>query len=160
MTGTFRILCRQVLCANCTRLTAEYSERSLLGHDSMAISPLAGKLPPNDILIDLSKLERDYYGKTPDPNNPQQRVSFGTSGHRGSPAESSFNEAHLLAITQAVCDWRKEKAIDGPLFLGKDTHAADQPATRTALEVLAANGVEVVIAQNDEYSPTPVISHA
>src|SRR4051794_639134 len=126
----------------------------------MPTSPLAGKLPPDDILIDLSKLERDYYGKAPDPSNPQQRVSFGTSGHRGSPAESSFNEPHLLAITQAVCDWRKEKEIDGPLFLGKDTHAADQPATRTALEVLAANGVEVVIAQNDNYSPTPVISHA
>src|SRR4029077_13862323 len=98
--------------------------------------------------------------REPDPSKSDQRVSFGTSGHRGSPLNGSFNEAHILAITQAVCEYRKSKGIDGPLYLGKDTHAADQPATRTALEVLAANGVETIIAADDDYTPTPVISHA
>jgi len=126
----------------------------------MPLSPLAGKLPPPQLLIDPAKLERSYYQLTPDPANPQHRVSFGTSGHRGSPEDASFNEAHILAITQAVCEYRKSKGIDGPLYLGKDTHAADQPATRTAIEVLAANKVETIIARSDEYTPTPVISHA
>jgi phosphoglucomutase len=126
----------------------------------MPLSPLAGKLPPPQLLIDPATLERAYYQLTPDPANPQQRVAFGTSGHRGSPEDASFNEAHILAITQAICEYRKSKGIDGPLYLGKDTHAADQPATRTALEVLAANNVETIIARSDEYTPTPVISHA
>ena len=126
----------------------------------MPTHPLAGKLPPADLLIDVAALERDYYERRPDLASPEQRVSFGTSGHRGTPLSGSFNEAHILAVTQAVCEYRKSKGIDGPLFLGKDTHAADQPATRTALEVLAANGVETVIASNDGFTPTPVISHA
>ncbi len=123
-------------------------------------SPLAGKLPPASLLIDVQDLERDYAQRAPDPSDPRQRVSFGTSGHRGSPSEGSFNEAHLLAITQAVCDYRAANGIDGPLLLGKDTHAADQPAARTCLEVLAGNGVETIIARDDDYTPTPVISHA
>ncbi len=126
----------------------------------MAVSPLAGKLPPEDLLIDPKRLEREYYERKPDLSEPQQRVSFGTSGHRGTPQNGSFTEAHLLAIAQAVCDYRKKMGIDGPLYLGKDTHVADQPATKTALEVLAANGMETMIAAKDEYTPTPVISHA
>ncbi len=126
----------------------------------MALSPLAGKLPPDDLLVDPAKLQRQYYQTHPDPGDPQQRVSFGTSGHRGTPENGSFNEAHILAIVQAVCEYRASKGINGPLYLGKDTHFSDQPATRTALEVLAGNGVETIIAQNDEFTPTPVISHA
>lgn len=127
----------------------------------MATSPLAGKLPPADMLIDLSKLEKAYFEKAPDIADPKRpAVAFGTSGHRGSPEDGTFNEAHILAITQAVCEYRKAHQIDGPLYLGKDTHAADLPAMRTALEVLAANGVETVIAKDDDYVPTPVISHA
>jgi phosphoglucomutase len=126
----------------------------------MPVSPLAGKLPPKDLLIDVDALTRAYHERRPDPSLPEQRVSFGTSGHRGSPLEGTFNEAHILAVTQAVCDYRKSRGIDGPLLLAKDTHAADQPATRTALEVLAANGVETIVAQGDGYTPTPVVSHA
>ncbi|HEX8522516.1 MAG TPA: phosphoglucomutase (alpha-D-glucose-1,6-bisphosphate-dependent) [Tepidisphaeraceae bacterium] len=126
----------------------------------MPLSPLAGKLPPADLLIDPRKLEREYYDLKPDATNAQQRVSFGTSGHRGTPSNGSFNEAHILAITQAVCEYRKSKGIDGPLYLGKDTHFADQPATRTAIEVLAANNVVTILAEKDGYTPTPVISHA
>ena len=126
----------------------------------MAVSPLAGKLPPKELLIDVDALTRAYYDRGPDPSRPEQRVSFGTSGHRGSPLDSTFNEAHILAVMQAVCDYRKSQRIDGPMFLAKDTHAADQPATRTALEVLAANGVETIVAQDDGYTPTPVVSHA
>ncbi len=126
----------------------------------MALSPLAGKLPPPELLIDPAELERAYKEIKPDPTNPQQRVSFGTSGHRGTPENGSFNEAHILAIAQAVCEYRKLKNINGPLYLGKDTHFADQPGTRTVIEVLAGNDIETVIAQNDDYTPTPVISHA
>jgi phosphoglucomutase len=126
----------------------------------MPLSPLAGKFPPPELLIDPKTLEKQYYQIKPDPSQPSQRVSFGTSGHRGTPENGSFNEAHILAVVQAVCEYRKSKGIDGPLYLGKDTHAADQPATRTALEVLAGNGVETIIAAHDEYTPTPVISHA
>jgi phosphoglucomutase len=126
----------------------------------MPTHPLAGKPPPPELLIDVAALERDYYQRMPDLSRPEQRVSFGTSGHRGTPLSGSFNEAHILAVTQAVCDYRRSKGIDGPLFLGKDTHAADQPAARTALEVLAANAVETVLASNDGFTPTPVISHA
>jgi phosphoglucomutase len=123
-------------------------------------SPLAGKLPPAELLIDPAKLEKQYYDRKPDLSDPKQKVAFGTSGHRGTPEDGSFTEAHILAIVQATAEYRKAKGITGPLFLGKDTHAVDQAATRTALEVLAGNGVETVIAVNDDYAPTPVISHA
>lgn len=126
----------------------------------MALSPLAGKPAPRDILIDAAQLERAYFERQPDPADPAQRVSFGTSGHRGSALRGSFNEAHILAVTQAICDWRRRHAIDGPLYLGKDTHALSAPSQRTALEVLAANGVEVIIQERDGATPTPVISRA
>jgi phosphoglucomutase len=125
----------------------------------MAISPLAGKPAPKEILIDPAEIERRYYRDQPDPDNPAQRVSFGTSGHRGSPLTRSFNEAHILAITQAICDYRVAQSIRGPLYLGRDTHAVSAPAQRTALEVLAANGVLAVIQRDDGVTPTPVISH-
>ena len=126
----------------------------------MAISPLAGKPAPQEILVDVARLEREYYAHEPDPEDPAQRVAFGTSGHRGSSLSGSFCEAHILAMTQAVCDYRRSRGIDGPLYLGKDTHALSGPAQRTALEVLAANGVETVIQQDDGFTPTPVISRA
>jgi phosphoglucomutase len=126
----------------------------------MAISPLAGKPAPREILADLARLEREYYAHKPDPENPAESVSFGTSGHRGSSLRGSFTEAHILAITQAICDYRLSQNIDGPLFMGKDTHALSGPAERTALEVLAANGVNTVIQRDDGVTPTPVISHA
>jgi phosphoglucomutase len=124
------------------------------------ISPLAGKPAPKDMLVDLALLERDYYEKRPDVSDPNQMVIFGTSGHRGSSLHSTFTEAHILAITQAICEYRKNQGTDGPLFMGKDTHGVSGPAQRTALEVLAANGVETIIQQNDGVTPTPVISHA
>ena len=127
---------------------------------STRISPLAGKPAPASVLVDVSRLVTAYYTGRPDPAVAAQRVAFGTSGHRGSSFADSFNEAHVLAITQAICDWRRTNGIDGPLFLGIDTHALSQPAAATALEVLAANGVETMIAANDEYTPTPAISHA
>jgi phosphoglucomutase len=126
----------------------------------MTISPLAGKPAPKDILVDLARLEREYYTRWPDMADPTQRVSFGTSGHRGSALYGSFTEAHILAITQAICDYRRSQGTDGPLYLGKDTHALSGPAQRTALEVLAANGVETIIQRDDGVTPTPVISHA
>src|SRR5499426_1188464 len=126
----------------------------------MAISPLAGKPAPVEMLVDVARLEREYYARTPDPDDPSQRVAFGTSGHRGSPRRGSFTEAHILAITQAICDYRASQGTDGPLYMGKDTHALSTPAQRTALEVLAANGVETVIQQGDGVTPTPVISRA
>lgn len=126
----------------------------------MPLSPLAGKPAPAYLLIDVKKLLGDYYDRKPDMADPQQRVSFGTSGHRGTPFDGSFTESHILAITQAICEYRKSKAIDGPLYMGMDTHAASGPAQRTALEVLSANGVETVIQQGDGFTPTPVISHA
>ena len=124
------------------------------------VSPLAGKPAPKEMLIDVAKLERDYFERRPDVNDPNQLVSFGTSGHRGSPFQSTFTEAHILAITQAICEYRRGNKIDGPLYMGKDTHAISGPAQRTALEVLAANGVETKIQSNDGVTPTPVISHA
>jgi phosphoglucomutase len=124
------------------------------------VSPLAGKPAPANILVDVPRLITAYYALRPDPTVREQRVSFGTSGHRGSSFDSTFNEAHVLAITQAICVWRKQHTIDGPLFLGFDTHALSAPAFATALEVLAANGVVVMIAAGDEYTPTPAISHA
>jgi phosphoglucomutase len=126
----------------------------------MTISPLAGKPAPKEILVDLARLEREYYRCKPDPEDPAQRVSFGTSGHRGSSLRGSFTEAHILAISQAICDYRRGRGIDGPLYLGRDTHALSGPAQATALEVLAANGVETVIQRDDGFTPTPVISHA
>src|SRR5882672_5858386 len=110
------------------------------------VHPLAGKPAPREVLIDVEKLRRLYYDERPDPGDPQQRVAFGTSGHRGSALRRAFNEAHILAIVQATCEYRKSKGFDGPLFLGKDTHALSDPAQRTALEVLAANGVAVHVA--------------
>ncbi|HTA41443.1 MAG TPA: phosphoglucomutase (alpha-D-glucose-1,6-bisphosphate-dependent) [Bryobacteraceae bacterium] len=124
------------------------------------ISPLAGKPAPQSLLIDPVQLEREYYERRPDPREPEQAVRFGTSGHRGTPLRGSFNEAHILAITQAICDYRAAHGTDGPLYMGKDTHSLSAPAQRTALEVLAANGVETIIQRNDAVTPTPVISRA
>jgi len=126
----------------------------------MKISPLAGKPAPSGILVNVPRLITAYYADAPDPEVPGQRVAFGTSGHRGSSFGRSFNEGHVLAITQAICLYRTQQGISGPLYLGIDTHALSVPACATALEVLAANGVEVMIADGDEYTPTPVISHA
>jgi phosphoglucomutase len=112
------------------------------------------------MLVDPARLEREYYARRPDVDDPTQLVAFGTSGHRGSPLRGSFTEAHILAITQAICDYRRGQGIDGPLYMGKDTHAVSRPAERTALEVLAANGVETIVQQADGVTPTPVISHA
>jgi phosphoglucomutase len=123
------------------------------------ISPLAGKPAPKEMLIDVALLEKKYF-ELPDVHDPNQLVSFGTSGHRGSPLHGTFNEAHILAITQAICDYRREQGTDGPLCMGKDTHAVSEPAQRTALEVLAANNVETIIQEKDGVTPTPVISHA
>src|SRR5579864_3978134 len=125
-----------------------------------AVSPLAGKPAPKELLIDPARLKRDYYERKPDVNDRNQLVAFGTSGHRGSAFHGTFNEAHILAITQAICEYRKGQKIDGPLYMGKDTHAVSEPAQRTALEVLTANGVETVIQENDGVTPTPVISRA
>ena len=124
------------------------------------ISPLAGKPAPKELLVDVARLEKEYFGRRPDLDDPNQLVSFGTSGHRGSPLRGTFNEAHILAITQAICEYRHEQGTDGPLYLGKDTHAVSEPAQRTALEVLAANNVETIIQQGDGITPTPVISRA
>jgi phosphoglucomutase len=126
----------------------------------MKVSPLAGKPADPDSLVNVPKLVTAYYTDIPDPSIPGQRVSFGTSGHRGSAFENTFNERHILAISQAICLYRKQQKIDGPLFLGLDTHALSVPALASALEVLAANGVEVMLAEGDEYTPTPVISLA
>jgi phosphoglucomutase len=126
----------------------------------MAISPLAGKPAPRELLVDLARLEQYYYEYRPDLADPNQLVSFGTSGHRGSPLNHSFTEAHILAITQAICDYRRSQSYDGPLFMGKDTHAVSDPAQRTALEVLAANEVETIIQKDNGFTPTPVISRA
>ena len=122
--------------------------------------PRAGQPALPEQLIDLAKLEREYETRKPDPADPQQRVSFGTSGHRGSALRGTFNEAHILAITQAICEQRRQAGVTGPLYLGKDTHALSEPAFRTALEVLTANQVAVRIDRAGGYTPTPVISHA
>ncbi|MDQ6640274.1 MAG: phosphoglucomutase (alpha-D-glucose-1,6-bisphosphate-dependent) [Pseudomonadota bacterium] len=123
-------------------------------------NPLAGKPAPLSSLVDVAKLVTAYYTEVPDPSVPAQRVAFGTSGHRGSSFTVSFNERHVLAIAQAICEYRQGQGIDGPLFLGIDTHALSAPACASALEVLAANGVETMLATDDEYTPTPAISHA
>ncbi|HEV3276442.1 MAG TPA: phosphoglucomutase (alpha-D-glucose-1,6-bisphosphate-dependent) [Terriglobia bacterium] len=124
------------------------------------ISPLAGRPAPKEMLIDVAQLERDYYERRPDLGDPNQMVSFGTSGHRGSPFHGTFTEAHILAITQAICDYRRGAGTDGPLYMGKDTHGVSEPAQRTALEVLAANNVDTIIQQGNGVTPTPVISRA
>ena len=126
----------------------------------MKISALAGKPAPESLLVNIPRLVTAYYTEEPDPRVPAQRVSFGTSGHRGSAFNKAFNEWHILAISQAICLYRTRHKIDGPLFLGMDTHALSVPALASALEVLAANRVEVMVAGMDEYTPTPVISHA
>ena len=126
----------------------------------MLISPLAGKPAPKELLVDPSRLEHEYYERRPDLEDRTQLVSFGTSGHRGSPLQGTFTEAHILAITQAICDYRRSRGYDGPLYMGKDTHAVSGPAQRTALEVLAANAVETIIQRDDGFTPTPVISRA
>lgn len=126
----------------------------------MKINPLAGQPARPNLLVDVARLVTAYFSETPDPAVPAQRVAFGTSGHRGSAFRRSFNEAHILAITQAICRQREQQGVDGPLFLGMDTHALSVPARATAMEVLAANGVTVMLAEEDEYTPTPVISHA
>jgi phosphoglucomutase len=122
--------------------------------------PSAGQRAPASLLVDVADLERRYYTGRPDPANPAERVSFGTSGHRGTPLDGSFTEAHILAITQAIVEYRRERGVTGPLYLGKDTHAVSRPAERTALEVLAANGVTVVLERGDGYTPTPAVSRA
>jgi phosphoglucomutase len=126
----------------------------------MSTHPYAGKPAPKDLLIDVSRLEAAFYEKRPDPADPNQLVSFGTSGHRGTSSNATFTEAHILAITQAICEYRHGQGITGPLFMGKDTHALSRPAERVALEVLAGNGVETFIQRDDGFTPTPVISHS
>ncbi|EQD36989.1 Alpha-D-phosphohexomutase, alpha/beta/alpha domain protein I domain protein, partial [mine drainage metagenome] len=126
----------------------------------MPIDPHAGQPAPPELLVDLTQLENAYYGRSPDPTDASQGVQFGTSGHRGSSLDGTFNEAHILAITQAVCDYRRSQGIDGPVLVGKDTHALSAPAERTAIEVLAANGVEAVVARGAGITPVPVISRA
>ena len=126
----------------------------------MTLHPLAGRPAPTDMLIDVARLEARYFDGKPDPSNPAQRVSFGTSGHRGTSLDGSFTEAHILATTQAICDYRRSLGIDGPLYVGKDTHALSRLAEATALEVLAANGVETIVQSGDGVTPTPSISRA
>jgi phosphoglucomutase len=129
-------------------------------HPVASISPLAGRPAPKEMLVDLAKLERDYFERGPDLGDPNQMVHFGTSGHRGSPFSGTFTEAHILAITQAICDYRIAHGTDGPLYMGKDTHALSGPAQCTALEVLAGNGIETIIQRDNGVTPTPVISRA
>ena len=126
----------------------------------MSLSPYAGKLAEPGMLTNIPRLVTAYYVNRPDPAVPAQRVAFGTSGHRGSSLDHAFNEAHILAITQAICLYRQQQGINGPLFMGIDTHALSEPAVASALEVLAANGVEVMVDAAGGYTPTPVISHA
>jgi phosphoglucomutase len=126
----------------------------------MTTHPLAGRPAPRDLLVDIDQLRKEYYARKPDISDRAQRVSFGTSGHRGSSLRGGFNEAHVSAITQAICEYRNSQNVSGPLYIGKDTHALSEPAFATALEVLAANGVETMVDVVDGYTPTPVISHA
>ena len=136
------------------------TRRTVRAANQRSISPLAGKPAPKEMLVDVARLEREYFERRPDLQDPNQLVIFGTSGHRGSPFQGTFTEAHILAITQAICDYRREQGTDGQLYMGKDTHALSSPAQRTALEVLAANNVDTIIQQNDGVTPTPVISRA
>ncbi|MBV8805292.1 MAG: phosphoglucomutase, alpha-D-glucose phosphate-specific, partial [Sinobacteraceae bacterium] len=127
---------------------------------TVKVNPLAGKPAPPSLLTNVPRLLTAYFEETPDASVPAQQVSFGTSGHRGTAFERAFNEWHVLAISQAICEYRKLKQIDGPLFMGIDTHPLSPPALASALEVLAANGVEVMISERDEYTPTPAVSRA
>jgi phosphoglucomutase len=127
-------------------------------NQSMTISTVAGKPAPKEMRVDLARFEREYFARRPDLDDAEQRVSFGTSGHRGSPLRGSFTEAHILAVTQAICDYRLAHGIDGPLYMGKDTHAVSGAAQCTALEVLAANRVQTIIQQGDDVTLTPVIA--
>ena len=138
-------------------LETKHGERQL---SRPKASPLAGKLAPREMLVDVDKLEKEYFDSKPDLEDANQLVAFGTSGHRGTSLNGTFTEAHVLAITQAICDYRKTQGTTGPLYMGKDTHALSAPAQRTALEVLAANKVETIIQENNGVTPTPVISHA
>src|ERR1700720_2012446 len=126
----------------------------------MKMNDAAGKPADPSILVNVPKLVTAYYAVQPDPSDPRQRVVFGTSGHRGSAFDGAFNECHILAITQAICDYRQQQNIDGPLFLGIDTHALSEPALASALEVLAANKIEVMLSEGTAYTPTPAVSHA
>src|SRR5271165_6348257 len=126
----------------------------------MSAHPYAGKPAPKEILIDVDRLLAAFYDTEPDPGDRNQLVSFGTSGHRGTSTNGTFTETHILSIAQAICEYRQNEGITGPLFMGKDTHALSRPAEQVALEVLAANGVETVIQRDDGFTPTPVISHA
>src|SRR5580700_6239252 len=126
----------------------------------MTINPAAGKPADPSILVNVPKLVTAYYELRPDVSDPRQRVVFGTSGHRGSAMDIAFNEWHILAITQAICDYRKLQNIDGPLFLGMDTHALSEPAFASAIEVLAANNIEVMLSEGTAYTPTPAVSHS
>jgi phosphoglucomutase len=143
-----------------TQLSRVDSDWTIELHLSYEASSLAGQPAPSSILVDVERLVSAYSAEKPDTSDRGQRVSFGTSGHRGSSLKRSFNESHIVAITQAVCEYRTAQQTTGPLYLGKDTHALSEPAFVTTLEVLAANGVEVMIDQDDGYTPTPVISHA
>src|SRR5216683_1737787 len=129
-------------------------------HRGATVSALAGQPAPKEMLVDLARLEREYFERRPDLSDPNQLVAFGTSGHRGTPLRGTFTEAHILAITQAICDYRLAHGTDGPLYMGKDTHALSAPAQCTALEVLAGNGVETIIQRDNGVTPTPVISRA
>src|SRR5208337_1758836 len=142
------------------RGTSTSGDCTVLGAATMEVSPLAGKPADPSILIDVGKLVAAYFTGRPDLSVPAQRVVFGTSGHRGCSFDNSFNEAHILAITQAICLYRKQQCIDGPLYIGFDTHALSEPAFKSALEVLAGNGIEVMVDAGNSYTPTPVISHA
>jgi len=144
--------------ARCHRVAVDIHMQGKVSN--MEISKLAGKPADQSLLINVPRLITAYYTGQPDPSVPAQRVVFGTSGHRGSALDNSFNEAHILAITQAICLYRKQQSIDGPLYIGVDTHALSEPAFASALEVLAANGVDVMVDANNGYTPTPVISHA
>src|ERR1700730_15726473 len=122
----------------------------------MPISPLAGQPAPKEMLVDLTRLEREYFERRPELSDPNQLVSSGTSGHRGTSLNGTFTEAHILAITQAICDYRRSQGTDGPLYMGKDTHAVSDPSQRSAIEVLEAHSVETIIQENDGGTPTPV----
>src|SRR6202167_5616331 len=126
----------------------------------MKLNPLAGKPAPASMLVNVPRLVTAYYTEHPDPHIDSQRVAFGTSGHRGSAFNCAFNEEHILAITQAICEHRLQNRIDGPLFIGMDTHALSEPAFASAMEVLAANNVQVMIDKGTPYTPTPAVSHA
>src|SRR5262245_60444195 len=143
----------------CTRLCGT-TQRNEVQAMTATIHPLAGQPTPADRLVDLARLRSEYYARRPDVTDPAQQVSFGTSGHRGTSLRGTFNEAHVLGITQAICDYRASQGIDGPLYIGRDTHALSDPAFMTALEVLAGNGVDVMIDGHDAATPTPAVSHA